>query len=52
MDDGHDYSDPYDRHPTPELPPGWLVAAVLAGLAVISGCLIWIFGALFRAVMP
>lgn len=59
MSDGYDYGDPYDRHPTPELPPGWLVAAIglavfvaFAGLAVLVGTLIWMFGAILRAVMP
>lgn len=59
MSDGYDYGDPYDRDPTPEIPPWWLVVAIglavflaFAGLAVLVGTLIWMFGAILRAVAP
>lgn len=51
MSDGYDYGDPYDRHPTPELPPGWLVFIVACSVVFIVACLIRLFVALIRAVM-
>ena len=56
MSDGYDYDDPYDRHPRVELPSGCLAIAMIviafAALAVCSALLIWMFGAILRAVAP